>query len=135
MLYLCQNYKAFYFLKNVIGLQVIYNIALISPVIVTQLYMLFHCGFSQDIEQRTLLFIHPIYTSLHLLIPNSQPPPSPPTPWQPRGCSQFCEFVSVLFICVLFQIPHISDIIWYLPYKIFQILKNQIKCLKSNLYK
>ena len=43
----------------------------------------FHYGLSQDIMLygRTLLFIHPIYNSLHLLIPNSQ---SIPPPWQPQ---------------------------------------------------
>ena len=46
---------------------------------------------------RTLLFIHPIYNSLHLLIPNAQSflPPTPPTsPWQPQVCSLY---VSVTF--------------------------------------
>ena len=41
-------------------------------------HVLFHFGLSQDIDKptvvysRTLLFIHSIYTSLHLLISNSQ---------------------------------------------------------------
>ena len=35
---------------------------------------------------RTLLFIHPIYTSLHLLTQNSQSiPPQPPSSWQPQA--------------------------------------------------
>ena len=37
---------------------------------------------------RTLLFIHPRYSSLHLLIPSSQPFPPPPSPtWQLQVCS------------------------------------------------
>ena len=38
-------------------------------------HVLFHCGLSQDFEYtscRSLLFIHPIYNSWHLLILNSQ---------------------------------------------------------------
>ena len=53
-------------------------------------HSLFHYGLSQDIGysslcytvgpcHRTLLFIHPVYNSLHLLIPNS---PSIPLPWK-----------------------------------------------------
>ena len=34
-----------------------------------------------------LLFIHPIYDSVNLLIPNSQSFPPPPTPWQPQVCT------------------------------------------------
>ena len=42
---------------------------------------------------RTLLFTRPIYTRLHLLIPNSHPIPLPPTsPWQPQVCSP-CLFL------------------------------------------
>ena len=83
-------------------------------------YIPFHYGLSQDIEysfpviySRTLLFIHSIYNSLHLLIPNSQsiPPRSPP-PRQPQVCS-LCLWVCFLclwvcfcfidrFICVIF---------------------------------
>ena len=49
------------------------------------IYILFHYGLSQVIIQfpvlysRTLLFIHSIYTSLHLRIPNSQSNPLWPT--------------------------------------------------------
>ena len=43
---------------------------------------------------RTLLFIHPIYTSLHLLIPNS---PSSPPLWQPPVCS-LCLWICFCFV-------------------------------------
>ena len=47
------------------------------------------------LDGRTLLFIHPVYTSLHLLIPNSQS--TPPCPlWQPQVCS-LCLQVSFCF--------------------------------------
>ena len=47
------------------------------------------------LHSRTL-FIHPTYNSLHLLIPNSQPIPSPPAPpWQPQSVLYVCESVSV----------------------------------------
>ena len=53
---------------------------------------------------RTLLFIHPIYNSLHPLIPNSQSiPPSPhPTPWQSQICS-LCLWVCFCFISFFFK--------------------------------
>ena len=38
--------------------------------------------------QSDLLFTHSVYNSLHLLIPNFQSIPSPPTtPWPPQVCS------------------------------------------------
>ena len=38
-------------------------------------------------SSRTLLFIHPILSSFHLLIQNSQfIPPTHPNPWQPQVC-------------------------------------------------
>ena len=47
---------------------------------------------------RTLLFIHSLYNSLHLLISNSQfIPPPPPPPWQPQACSP-CLWVCVCFL-------------------------------------
>ena len=46
----------------------------------------------------TLLFIHPIYISLHLLIPNSQSiPPSPPLPsGNHKSVVYICQSISVL---------------------------------------
>ena len=55
--------------------------------------VLFHYGLSQDIEfpvlySRTLVFIHPVYNSWHLPIPDSQSLSSPPPPpWQTQVCS------------------------------------------------
>ena len=68
---------------------------------------------------RTLLFIYFIYSSLYLLTqtPNST---HPPTTTSPFGNHTFAFYVWVCFsfvekfICVIFQIPHISDIIWCL---------------------
>ena len=58
--------------------------------------------------------------------PNAHPSHSLPfPPWEPRVCSSwpwsvFCLFVCLLFldriICSIFQIPQISDIIWYLSF-------------------
>ena len=50
---------------------------------------------------RTLLLIHPICNSLHLLTPNSQSTPPPtPSPWQPQVCS-LCH-LTVLFIYFIY---------------------------------
>ena len=49
---------------------------------------------------RTLLFIHPIHTSLHLLIPNSHSIPSPPT--SPLATTSLF-FMSVCF-CFVYRI-------------------------------
>ena len=57
-------------------------------------HVLFHCGLLQGcciqfpvLHGRTLLFIHPVYNILHLLIPNSQSiPPFHTPPWQPHTC-------------------------------------------------
>ena len=68
------------------------------------------------IYSRTLLFIHSNYASLHLLILNSQSIPPPP-PWQPQDCCLclwVCLSLVYLFMCVIFQIPQRSGIIWYL---------------------
>ena len=81
---------------------------------------------------RTLLFIHSISTSLHLLIPTSTPSlPHPPPPWQPSVCSLcpwFCFCFIDKFICVIFQIPHISDIIWYLSFSFWLTSLSMIIC-------
>ena len=55
---------------------------------------------------RTVLFIHPTYNSLHPLTPNSQSSPSPFSPtWQPQVCS-LCLWVCFCFvdrfICAIF---------------------------------
>ena len=56
------------------------------------------------------LFICPMYTSVHLLIPNLKsflppPPASPITSWQPQVCSRYlwiCVCFIGMFICVIF---------------------------------
>ena len=68
---------------------------------------------------RTLLFIHPIHISVHLLTPKSQSfPPPLPTPCNHKSILYVCECFCCRdkFICVIFQILHISDIIWYLTF-------------------
>ena len=56
-------------------------------------HIAFHYSLSQDIGYSSL-FIHPIYNSLHLLIPNSQScPPLPLPPWQPQVCSLLTDTV------------------------------------------
>ena len=64
---------------------------------------------------RTLLFIHPIYNSLHLPAPNSWSIPFlPASPfWQRHLCSpglQVCLCFIDNFICAIFQIPNVSAI-------------------------
>ena len=64
---------------------------------------------------RTLLFTHPIYNSLHLLITNSQsfPPPLTPSPWQPQVCSLELSLFCLVdkFICIIFFLD--STYKWY----------------------
>jgi len=59
---------------------------------------------------RTLLFIHPIYNSLHLLI--QTPNPFFPHPSATTGLFCVCFCFVQKFISVIFYILHISDIIW-----------------------
>ena len=71
------------------------------------------------LHNRTMCFINIIHNNFHLLIPNSQscPPPFPPP--QPQVCSFYpwvCFCFVDMFICVIIQIPHISDIMWYLSF-------------------
>ena len=75
--------KIFYFIQ----VQLIDNVLLISAVQHSDpvyIYMdivfhtLFHHDLSRDIKYSFLLFVHPIYNSLHLLILNSQSIPPPP---------------------------------------------------------
>ena len=64
---------------SIVGLQCCFNFCCIAKwSVCTQIFshffpffhfIIFHYGLSWDAECRTLLFIHPIYTSLHLLIP------------------------------------------------------------------
>ena len=59
------------------------------------------------IPSRTLAPIHPACNSSRLLIPTSHPTPR----WQLHVCSLFlCVCFTDKFICVIFYIPHISDI-------------------------
>ena len=70
---------------------------------------------SPGLYSRTLLFLRPVYNSLHLLTPTF-PSVFPPNPSPLATTSLFSMSVILLcfvgrFICV--QIPHVSDIIRY----------------------
>ena len=69
---------------------------------------------------RTLLFIQSIYKSLHLLAPNSYSICPPTTPLWPLGAwslrLRICFCLVDTFICVTFQIPPGSDIVWHLSF-------------------
>ena len=64
---------------------------------------------SPVLYNRTLLFVHPIYKSSHLLLPNlSSLHPCPPG----KVCSLclwICFFFVARFICTIFSITHISE--------------------------
>ena len=62
---------------------------------VTQLYIYIYI-------YMTLLLIHSIYNSLHLLIPNSSSFPLPSSrPWQPKSVLWVCFCFVNMFICIL----------------------------------
>ena len=67
---------------------------------------------------RTLFFIHPIYTSLHLLVPYSKSFHPPPSVYlgKLRSVLFVCESVSYVCSFVSYFRFHISDIIWYLSF-------------------
>ena len=70
--------------------------------------------------QWDLVIIHSIYNRLHLLTPTSYSiPPLAPSALATIAyslCLWVCFCFVDKFVCVLFQIPHISDIIWYLSF-------------------
>ena len=92
--------------------------------IYTFFFKLFSTVFlSQDFEYsslcyRTLFFIHPICTSLHLLIPNSHSIHSP-APF-PLGNHESILWLWICFkdkfVCVMLQVLHVSDIIGCLSF-------------------
>ena len=82
-----------------------------------------------------LLFIHPIYNILHLLIPNSQSFLPCTCLWQLQVCSVylwvwFCS--AGMFICVIFYILHISDIIRYLFLTSLSLIISRSTCVAIN---
>ena len=114
------NREYLYILKiYFIEVQLIYSVVLISAVqqsdsvIHIYIYILFHYGLSQDTEfpvlySRTLLFIPPIYNSLHLLMPHSQPFPLPP-PSSLATTSLFSMSVSLLLFHRQVHLCHTLD--------------------------
>ena len=84
------------------------------------LFHVFHPGLSQDVPcRRSVLLIRSVCNSLHLLSPTSWPIWAP---WQPEVCS-LCLWVCFCFvdkfICVIFYVSHVSDIIWHLPVSVW----------------
>ena len=88
-------------------------------------HIIFHCVFITGfwiqfpmLYSRPLLFIHPICTGLHLLIQNSHSIHSPAL--FPLGNHKSILWLWVCFkdkfVCVMFQVLRISDIIWYLSF-------------------
>ena len=88
-------------------------------------HFLFHYGLSWDIEctkqQDTVLssrtlFIHPIYNSSHLLIPNFQSVPAPqPSPWKSQKTYSNINMYFLIFKLSLYpssSLTHISVLIF-----------------------
>ena len=62
------------------------------------------------------------------------PSPAVPPPWYPQVHSLWVYFCFVdKFICVIFYIPHISDITWYLSFSLGEHSLNKI--LKAQIIK
>ena len=89
-----------------------------------------HIYLSQDLEHSSLCHIGPHCLSIpYILVASANPklpalptfPPSPtlPPPWQPQVCQSFLFCFVDMFICVVFYIPHRSDILWYLSFFFF----------------
>ena len=83
--------------------------------IYTFLIFFFHYGLSQYIEYSRTLFIHSIYTSLHLLISNSHFTPSPTSPGQPQVCPIW------LWVCF---VSYLLFRIWSFEFKINSLEKS-----------
>ena len=92
------------------------------------IYILFHILFryvlQQDIEYspratNKALFMHSIYNSLHRPISNSLPFLPRPLPLSNHRAVLYvwvCLCFVGKFMCVVFKIPHIRDIMWYLHF-------------------
>ena len=83
--------------------------------------MVYHRMFIQFpmLYSKILLFTHSVYNRLHLLTPNSQSIPLHPPSHLAAPVLSVSESVSVAqmkFTCVIFQVSHVSDIIWYLSF-------------------
>ena len=81
--------------------------------------ILFHCGWSQDVERGALCCVRPCLSVLYVVacIPQSQTP-NPPLPhlFSPRATPRPFSVseplsVSLVFICVMFYTPHVSDVV------------------------
>ena len=79
---------------------------------------------------------HSLYNSLLLLIPHSQCISSlTPPPWQPQVSSvpMWVRFIHK-FTCVIFYIPYISDIVWYLSFSFWLISLSMIMLLQWHYF-
>ena len=118
--YLQRSMKSFYF--NFTEEQLIHNAVLITAVqqsdSVIHTCMLLHFFFIMVYHkilniapcgmQRTLVFIYPIYRSLHLLVPNPQSfPPHPPSPLAPTSLLSIP--VSLFLISTQVHLCHVLD--------------------------
>ena len=77
----------------------------------------------------TLLFIHPIYNSLLLLIPNSHSFPSllPPPSWQPQVSVSVSLFLFLRYVDLYHILDsYISNIIWYPSFSFYLALLSMI---------
>ena len=91
------------------------------------MHILFHYGLLQDIENSSLRYMVgpcdlPILSITVCICWSHTPTPSflhPVISWRPSVCSLslwVCLCFVDKFICVIFSIPHINDIIWYLSF-------------------
>ena len=108
-----------------IEVQLIYNAVQSDSVIhmYTFFYILFHYGLSWEIEYSLYYTIGPCCLTIvnveQFACTNPKlpvhPSPSPSCPWQPQVCSPclyICFCLVDRFICAIFQISHVSDIIY-----------------------
>ena len=101
--------------------------------IYTFYFIFFSISLSQDIEHNSLCYtVGPCYLSILCIIIciclSQTPNPSllhPLSPWKPKVCSlclSVCFCFVDKFIYVILQVPHISDIIWYLSFSLRPLL-------------
>ena len=104
--------------------------------------IIFPLWLSQDTEYislcyivRTLLSNQSVYNSLHPLIPNSQCILPSSTPWESQVCS-LCLWICFSFIdrfnSVIFQIPHVSDMVFLSLYDLISMIISSCTHVAAN---